>query len=80
MNYWLQFFLVFTITAIADVCWTMYFMSVADKKAFKAAIWGAAILICGGFSIISYTEDKSFLIAAILGGFVGTYLTVKYKK
>ena len=42
--------------------------------------WGFAIYLCGAFGVLSYTEDKSLIIAAVLGSFVGTYLTVEYKK
>ncbi len=80
MPYILQFILVFIAMTIADVCWTLYFISVDERKSVTAGIWGSAIYLCGAFGVLSYTEDKSLIIAAVLGSFVGTYLTVEYKK
>jgi hypothetical protein len=80
MPYILQFILVFIAMTIADVCWTLYFISVDERKSVTAGIWGSAIYLCGAFGVLSYTEDKSLIIAAVLGSFVGTYFTVEYKK
>jgi hypothetical protein len=80
MPYILQFILVFIAMTIADVCWTLYFISVDERKSVTAGIWGSAIYLCGAFGVLSYTENKSLIIAAVLGSFVGTYLTVEYKK
>ena len=80
MPYILQFILVFIAMTIADVCWTLYFISVDERKSITAGIWGSAIYLCGAFGVLSYTENKSLIIAAVLGSFVGTYLTVEYKK
>ena len=63
----------------ADVCWTLYFMKVADKKAFQAAMWGSIIILFGAISTTSYVSDHTLIIPAVLGAFLGTYLTIKYK-
>ena len=80
MPYRLQFILVFIAMAIADVCWTYYFIKIDERKSVAAGFWGSAIYLCGAFGVLSYTQDKTLIIAAILGLFVGTYLTVEYKK
>jgi len=80
MSYPIQFMLVFFAMAIADVCWTYYFIKIDERKSVAAGIWGSAIYVCGAFGVLSYTHDKTFIIPAILGSFLGTYLTVEYKK
>jgi len=80
MSYPVQFILVFLAMAIADVCWTYYFIKIDERKSISAGIWGSAVYLCGAFGVLSYTEDKTLIIAAILGSFVGTYLTVEHKK
>ena len=80
MIYLLQFVLVFVAMAIADVCWTYYFIKIDERKSVQAGIWGSAIYMCSAFGVLSYTHDKTLIIPAILGSFVGTYLTVEYKK
>ena len=63
--------------ALVDICWTKYFLYVAKHKALPAAVWGSLIMIFGAFTTINYIEDKTLLVAAILGGFIGTYFTVR---
>jgi hypothetical protein len=80
MSYILHFILVFIAMALADVCWTYYFIKIEERKSVAAGIWGSAIYICGVFGVLSYTEDRTLIIPAVLGAFVGTYLTIEYKK
>ena len=80
MSYWLQFALVFVMMTLADVCWTFYFIKINEMKSIPAGIWGSAIYVCGAFGVLSYTQDKTLIIPAVIGAFVGTYLTVEYKK
>ena len=80
MNYSIQFMLVFTAMALADVCWTYYFIKINERKSIAAGIWGSLIYLCGAFGVLSYTQDKTLIIAAVLGSFLGTYLTIEYKK
>ena len=80
MSYPIQFILVFIAMAVADVCWTYYFIKIDERKSIAAGIWGSLIYICGAFGVLSYTENKTLIIPAVLGAFVGTYITVEYKK
>ena len=80
MSYTLQFILVLIAMAVADVCWTFYFIKINERKSIAAGVWGSLIYICGAFGVLSYTKDKTLIIPAVLGAFIGTYLTVEYKK
>ena len=65
---------------IADVCWTYYFIKIEERKSVAAGLWGIGIYLCGAFTIMSYMEDRTLVVAAMMGSFVGTYLTVEHKK
>ncbi len=80
MSYVLQCLLVFVAMVIADVCWTYYFIKIEERKSLAAGVWGSALYVCGVFGVLSYTEDRTLIIPAVLGAFVGTYLTIEYKK
>jgi len=37
------------------------------------------IIGLGAFTIVNYIEDHRMFIASLLGAYIGTYITVKYK-
>ena len=65
---------------VADVCWTYYFIKVEERKPLAAGLWSAAIIVASSFITTSYVQDKSLILAAVLGAFIGTAGTVYYKK
>ena len=78
--YVLQFIGVMTSMILADVSWTYYFIKVEERKSLSAGIWSALIVVFGIFTTINYVEDRSLVVAAIIGAFVGTFLAVEIKK
>ena len=72
-----KFLLVFIATGVGDMFWTFYIRRTGEGKALQASLFSAAIMIAGGIVIITYVEDKWYLIPAALGALVGTYFTVK---
>jgi hypothetical protein len=80
MNSLLEFALVFGVTAIVDAVWAIYLGAVAEKKAFKSAAWGSMIVALGAVSFFAYIHNPIMVAAAVMGGFVGTYITVKRSK
>lgn len=80
MIYTLKFIGVLLAMGLADVCWAYYFITIDERKSVAAGIWAVFIYMFGAFTVTSYMEDRSLIIAAMIGSFVGTYLTVEYKK
>jgi hypothetical protein len=80
MTYILTFTGVFISMFLVDICWAKYFIYVSKNNPLKAATWGSMILLFGAFTTMNYIEDKTLLIAAVLGGFFGTYFTVYREK
>ncbi len=75
-TYILKFLGVMLAICVADICWAKYFIYVAKHKPFPAASWGSMIVVFGAFVTVEYINDRSLIIAAFIGGFIGTYLTV----
>lgn len=80
MSYILTFILVFVAMFFADVCWVWYFISIEERKSVLAGLWGAIIYLFSAFTITNYVNDKTLLIPAVIGSFLGTYVVVIYKK
>jgi uncharacterized protein YqgC (DUF456 family) len=78
MGFWTTFVLVVLALTLADICWTMYFTETANKHATKAATWSALIILCGSFATVSFVHDKRLIVAAMIGAFLGTYITIKW--
>lgn len=80
MSYWLQFFAVFACVFITDICWAMYFLKIAQQRSLAAGAWGSMVTILGAYTISEYVHEPTFIIAAALGGGLGTIATVEYHK
>ncbi|MBX3618082.1 hypothetical protein [Nitrosomonas sp.] len=77
---WVTFFLIMIAMALADVCWTLYFIDVEERRAHAAAFWSAMIILVTAFTVTNYVENKIYIAAAFLGAYVGTYGTIAWKK
>jgi hypothetical protein len=65
---------------LADICWAYYFIKIDERKSAAAGMWAVLIYMFGAFTVTSYMQDKTLIVAAMIGSFLGTYLTVEYKK
>lgn len=80
MSYPLQFIAVIGAVAIADAFWTLYFIETEKRNALMASVWSSLIILASAYATTSYVDDKRFVIAAVLGAFIGTFITISYKK
>ena len=71
---------VFVAMFITDVCWTFYLLKVEERKSVQAGAWASVLYLFGAFVVSSYVNDKSLILAAVLGSFFGTYVTIEWKK
>lgn len=69
--------LVFGLTALVDAVWARYTMSITAKRPAAAAGYAAAIVLCGGVTILAYTTHPWLLVPSAAGAFAGTWITVK---
>lgn len=73
------FLLIMVAMALADVCWTLYFIDVEERRAHPAAFWSAMIILVTAFTVTNYVENKIYIAAAFLGAYCGTYVTIRWK-
>lgn len=72
--------MVFSLMFTCDVIWALYFRFVTHKKALPASICGVMIYLFGSVVTIKWVENSLYLIPAVLGAFLGTYITVTVMK
>lgn len=80
MMFILQFLFVILAVAFADVCWTMYFINTEARKPFLASTWSAMIMLASTVVTRIYVSEEKFIIAAVIGAFLGTFGAVYWKK
>jgi hypothetical protein len=71
---------IFVLDFFIAYSWAACIHAIAERKALKAALFSSFLSLSGAISIISYTENKWFVIPAIAGGAAGIYFSTKYKK
>lgn len=74
----IKFVVVLMFMILQDIAWAMYVIKVDKRDAVRAGAWSSLIMVFGSYVAISYIGDHKFIIAAVLGSFIGTYITVKY--
>lgn len=76
----LNYFLVFFSVILVDIAWTYYLITVQSRKPILAGIWAGIIYLIGAYVVILYNKDHSYIIVAAIASFIGTSLSVWYKK
>jgi hypothetical protein len=79
IEYIIRFIGVVIAIAAADICYTLYFIKVAERKAIASGLWSTIIMLLGAFTVENYVQDKSLVLAAMLGAFIGTAGSVRWK-
>lgn len=77
MIFALQCLGVFALLVVVDIAWATYVKSAADGKPVRAAIAAGALYVMGAIVTMSYVNDHRFLVPAVAGSIVGTYIGVK---
>lgn len=72
--------LVFVATIAVDWMWALYIIYTSKKQPFKAAVFATLLTCLGSFITLSYIHDRRAIIAAALGAFIGTFLSIKFSK
>lgn len=73
-------FLVFAVVGVTDVVWAHYTMAVSAKAPFRAMVAAGLIIAAGIVSIDAYIESRLYVIPAILGAMLGTFVAVSREK
>lgn len=71
---------VFLNVGLADIIWALYIKAAANNHTWKAAVSSALIVAMGSFTVLEYTQNHWMVVPALLGAFVGTFVTIEYHK
>src|SRR5688500_18957205 len=74
------FLLIVVAMAVADVCWTLYFINLAERKPHAASFWSAMIVLAHAIAVTTYVDNHSYISAAFIGAYLGTFGTIKWKQ
>lgn len=71
---------VFVAMVVVDFMWARYLVTATAGKAMQSALWSIGIVLSNGLVVIEYTTSHWMILAAAVGSFVGTYVSVRFKK
>lgn len=80
MSYGLKFAVVMVLMMLVDACWAKYTLAMQKKHPLQSGLWSVGIMLCGALVTVNYVGDKSLIVAAAIGAFIGTFLTVKHDR
>lgn len=75
---WGVAFLLFITYIAFDFLYAIYYIFVAKKQAFLAASTGVVMYLLSSFATIVYLKNFWYVLAIVMGAFIGTYVAVKY--
>jgi len=70
---------VFFILLFADLLWTEWTNAVIAKQPIRAGFMSTGTVMVSAFTAISYMANPLYIIPAICGAFIGTYVAVRRK-
>lgn len=76
--WWLTFLGIVAAMFVLDVTFALYTRRVAQGAALSSAIFASTICLLGATVVVGYMEDKLYIFAAMIGAFLGTYITVRW--
>ena len=65
-------------TAATDAAYVMFTSAVVAKRALSAANWSSAWYMLSSFAVISYTSNWIYVCFAVIGSWIGAYLTLRF--
>jgi uncharacterized membrane protein YfcA len=77
---WARASVIFLAYCSIDWLFTLYTLSIVNKEPMKAANVGIGLYILSAFGVISYVEDWRYVIPMCVGGWLGTYFSVRREK
>ena len=71
---------IFFTYVIIDILYALYIICVGKRQALYSAALSSVIYSLLAFGVVSYSKNILYLIPLASGAFLGTFLTVKFKK
>jgi len=77
MKLWIAL-LIFVANIADDILCVLYIRRSASGDAVSAAILSGVLTAIVAFNVINYVRNKKYLIPAVLGSILGTYLAIMF--
>ncbi|MEZ5900319.1 MAG: hypothetical protein AB7S74_00965 [Hyphomicrobium sp.] len=65
-------------TAATDAAYVKFTSAVVTRNALHAANWSGIWYMLSSFAVISYTNNWIYVLFAVVGSWIGAYVTLKY--
>jgi len=72
--------LILVLSFLINFSYAQYIKNVTKSNPFKAILFGEFVTIAMAINVINYVDNHYYLIPVIIGGSIGTYISVKRKK
>lgn len=74
----MQAAVVFLVYVVFDILYALYVLCVAKKQAFRASFISSALYSLGAYGVMTYLDNRWYLIPLACGAFLGTFVAVRY--
>lgn len=76
---WLLAFGLFVAATVVDAIFALYTVAVMNTQPFRAASLSFLTYMLEAVSVVSFIENKLYLIPLAFGAFAGSYIVVKWE-
>ena len=72
--------LILLVYIVVDMLYAYYIIQVEKRQPLKAAIVSSVLYSLLAFGVVSYSKNILYLFPLATGAFIGTFITVAWKK
>ena len=77
---WVTAGLILIVYIVVDMLYAYYIIQVEQRNPMKAAIVSSVLYSLLAYGVVSYSKNILYLFPLATGAFIGTYLTVWWKR
>ena len=77
---WVTAGLILVVYIIVDMLYAYYIIQVEQRNPMKAALVSSVLYSLLAYGVVSYSRNILYLFPLATGAFIGTYLTVWWKR
>lgn len=77
---WVTAGLILVVYIIVDMLYAYYIIQVEQRNPMKAAVVSSVLYSLLAYGVVSYSKNILYLFPLATGAFIGTYLTVWWKR
>jgi len=76
----IKFIAVIVMMLLAEGTCAIYIKKIAQNKAISAGLWSSANILFGKLVVVYIVDNNQMIVAAMIGAFLGTWLSIKLSK